>query len=88
MGVANTKIMDNDLPIEVIIKRMDECVLPDEREIVLDYMEMLEGTCYYSPFSLNFFSLDPQYHVTSSHHIMLHSSYHIISYHIISYYCR
>ena len=52
MGVANTKIMDNDLPIEVIIKRMDECVLPDEREIVLDYMEMLEGTCYYSPFSL------------------------------------
>ena len=24
MGVANTKIMDNDLPIEVIIKRMDE----------------------------------------------------------------
>ena len=43
MGTSNSKIKDNDLPIEVIIRRMDECVLPDEREIVLDYMEMLEG---------------------------------------------
>ena len=43
MGTSSSKIRDNDLPVEVIIRRMDECVLPDEREIVLDYMEMLEG---------------------------------------------
>ena len=31
------------LPISVIVKRLDECICPDERGPILDYLEMLES---------------------------------------------
>jgi hypothetical protein len=30
------------LPIPLILKRMDECIIPEERESVFDYLEMLD----------------------------------------------
>jgi hypothetical protein len=42
MGGRNTKINTN-VPIDQIIKRIDECILPDEKEVVLDFLEILEA---------------------------------------------
>jgi septum formation inhibitor-activating ATPase MinD len=42
MGNRNGKINTN-IPIDVIIKRIDECILPDEKEVVLDFLEILEA---------------------------------------------
>lgn len=42
MGNRNGKI-NTDIPIDTIIKRIDDCILPDEKEVALDYLEMLEA---------------------------------------------
>jgi len=39
---ADEKLLAKTLPTHIILKRMDECILPDEREVFLDYLEMLE----------------------------------------------
>lgn len=39
---ADEKTLSKLPQTHVILKRMDECILPDEREVFLDYLEMLE----------------------------------------------
>ena len=40
MGASQSKKMM--LPSSVIFKRLDECLIPDEKDTILDYFEMLE----------------------------------------------
>lgn len=42
MGNRSGRIQTS-IPIDVIIKRIDECILPDEKEVVLDFLEILEA---------------------------------------------
>lgn len=40
MGGAATK---QNLPVPLVVKRLSECMVPDERETIFDYIEMLLG---------------------------------------------
>lgn len=42
MGAGSGKINTN-IPVDVIVKRIDDCVVPDEKEVVLDFLEILEA---------------------------------------------
>ena len=43
MGNFNAKVDEDFLTVKDTIRRIDECILPDDREPVLDYIENLEG---------------------------------------------
>jgi hypothetical protein len=42
MGIFGSKI-NTKLPTRTVIKRIDDCILPDEKEAVLDFMEIIEA---------------------------------------------
>jgi hypothetical protein len=43
MGGAASKIASDHLDVKNIVRRIDECILPDDREALLNFFELLEG---------------------------------------------
>jgi hypothetical protein len=42
MGIGGSNNANLKIPVKVIVKRIDDCLLPDEKDVVLDLLEILE----------------------------------------------
>lgn len=42
MGGNNTKI--STLPVPIVLKRINDCVIPDDKGAILDFVEMIDAS--------------------------------------------
>lgn len=44
-GIFSQKVVKDVMPTSTVIQRLDECVIPDDKETMLDYLEMIDEAC-------------------------------------------